>query len=75
MPLLMFDFECESCGKFERLVDSKSQTVQCGCGKEAKRLISPVRLDWKMGVDTSLPTMADKWARMHEQKAKAREED
>jgi len=70
--LLMFDWRCNDCDrKFEGLAKSSETTRTCKhCGSTAHRIVSPVRLDWRMGVDSSMPTMADKWARMHTEKAK-----
>lgn len=68
----MFDWRCRECGeKFEGLAKSSETTRACKrCDGTADRIISPARLDWRMGVDSSMPTMADKWARMHTEKAK-----
>ena len=42
------------------------------CSTASKFVISAARLDWRMGVDSDMPTMADKWAKMHVQGAKQR---
>jgi len=69
---MIFDFLCECGNKFEKLIDPHEHEAMCSkCGKEAPRIISPVRLDWRMGVDSSMPTMYDKWEKMHKQAAKA----
>lgn len=71
--LLMFDFECTSCGHgFEELVESSVHSVNCPeCDGAGARQISPVRSDWRtMGTDPSFPSAADKWAKMQEQKAR-----
>lgn len=77
MSLMMFDFHCTLCDKsFERLVESDIRRQPCPqCTALAKRVISPVRLDWRMGVDTDMPTMADKWERIHRQAAKQESKD
>jgi putative FmdB family regulatory protein len=45
--LIMFDFECEMCGKrFEDLVPATWPAQNCpACGFQAKKLISPVRIN------------------------------
>lgn len=76
MARRIFEFLCPNEHKFERLVYDHEHTAVCSqCKKEANRIISPVRLDYRMGVDTSMTTMADKWAKMHIQGAKQRSED
>jgi len=70
---MIFEFLCPEDHKFERLVYSHEHTAVCPqCKKEAKRIISPVRLDYRMGVDPTMTTSADRWARIHEQGAKQR---
>lgn len=73
MPLMLSDYECTGCGHiFEELADRDTpELVKCtSCGEFlCRRLITGTRLDYRMGVDSSMPTMADKWARMHRQKA------
>lgn len=74
MTLLMFDFQCENEHTFEKLAPSHEYSTKCPeCGEQAKRMISPVRLDWRMGVDSDMPTMASKWAKMHKQAAKTKD--
>ena len=71
MTRRIFEFLCPDNHKFDRLIDDSERTSECKtCGKEAKRIISAVRLDYRMGVDDSMPTMADKWAKMHKDEAK-----
>lgn len=69
--LILFDFECNSCGVFEELVYSAEHSTPCPkCGAPASRMISPVRLDYRMGIySNSFPTMADKWERIQRSKA------
>lgn len=73
MPLLLSDYECQSCGaKFEELADrNHPETVKCPeCGQfNATRLITGTRIDPRLGVDLAFPTMADKWARTRRQAA------
>jgi putative FmdB family regulatory protein len=70
-----FDFRCESCGfKFEEWVKPDKHVAPCPeCSAISIRLASTARFPIAMGVDTSMPTMADKWAKMHEQGRKADE--
>lgn len=73
--LIVFDFRCPSCDKtFERLIKSEVKAVPCPfCEALAERAISPPHFDIRMGVDGSMPTMTDKWERMHRQRAKLEE--
>ncbi len=70
--LILFDFECNSCGTFEELVKSSEHSIPCPkCGASASRLISPVNFDYRLGVQSSsFPTLADKWERMQRSKAR-----
>lgn len=74
MSLRLFDFKCPNCGHaFEALVGPEDREEQCpSCAHLARRQVSRPRLSYlKMGVDpTGLPTAGDKWAKMHEQRAK-----
>lgn len=69
--LIMFDWGCDNGHEFEELVKPDTLEMECPqCGAIAKRLISPVRSDWrKMGVDPDFPTAASKWEKMQRQKA------
>jgi len=74
MKLMMFDFICPCCDlEFDDLVEpsTKMHTCpKCQC-PHAKRVISPPHFSIRMGTDpTGNPTMARKWARMHEQSRK-----
>lgn len=75
--LMLFDFQCPHCDLvFEKLVHPDSKVAPCpSCSLQAARIVSPVRLDWRMGVDSDMPTMADKWERMHRQAAKQAPEE
>jgi putative FmdB family regulatory protein len=75
MKRILFDFECTSDGVFEELVNSEDRETPCPkCGKQAQRIISNVRIDWRaMGVSSDFPTCADKWEKM--QREKSRKED
>lgn len=76
MAKRIFEFKCADGHISEKFISDNEHEVSCPqCQKPAKRIISAVRLDWRMGVDPDMSTMSDKWARMHEQAAKARSED
>lgn len=71
MPL--YEYECPTGHVTERLRAIKHrETLQlCEvCGKETKLIISAPFFDPKMGIDGSMPTMADKWAQKHIKGAK-----
>lgn len=70
--MIFFDFLCNECGeKFEALVVPDKREATCpACGAAAVRLVSAPMLDPRMGIDLSMTTMADKWARKHEEMAK-----
>lgn len=67
--LLLFDFRCTECALlYEVLVQSEVKTRPCEtCGGESIRLIPTPRIDPRLGIDPAFSTMADKWARKHEQ--------
>lgn len=71
--LTLFDFVC-SCGhEFEDLVQPDIHSTECPtCQRpDAKRQISAPHFDIRMGTDPyGSPTMAAKWARMHQQSKK-----
>lgn len=75
MARRIFEFRCADGHVSEKLIDEHEQTVVCPeCSLPANRIISAVRLDWRMGVDADMPTMSDKWARMHREAAKTKED-
>jgi putative FmdB family regulatory protein len=67
MPLIYYDFQCKDCHEvYEALVTPDTRERQCPeCGLVATRLISKPHLDYRMGSDPDMPTMASKWAKMH----------
>lgn len=70
-----YEYECEKHGRFEKIVPmaNREHDQKCPtCSKSSRFVLSAVRLDWRMGVDSDMPTMADRWAKMHEQGAKQR---
>jgi putative FmdB family regulatory protein len=75
--LILFDFECDDCGKtFEELTDPSSpEPVKClSCGQfRTRRLISTPRFDPKMGIDSAFSTMGDKWVKKRRQHQKIEE--
>lgn len=71
MALRIFEFQCPDGHLFEKLVPDDEHTAMCStCNQEASRIISAVRLGMRMGVDSDLTTMSDKWAKMHVDEAK-----
>ena len=71
MTRRIFEFQCPDGHLFERFVDDSKTTSKCEtCNQEANRIISAVRLGMRMGVDSDLTTMSDKWAKMHVDEAK-----
>jgi putative FmdB family regulatory protein len=77
MPKLMYDFWCVLCERsFEDFVDTTVKALDCpSCGHSALRSISRGYLPIRMGVDTDLPTMADKWAKLQTAKNSGRIRD
>ena len=69
--LILYDFRCDSGHEFEALVKAEDHTTRCECGKEAKRLISPVKcvLD---PISGHFPGATDKWAKYHKEMAEKR---
>lgn len=69
MSRQLYDFRCPEGHVDEYFVDLAVQpTVECNiCGKEAKRLISPVRIDLE-GLTGDFPGAADKWVKKREEK-------
>lgn len=71
--MIIYTYQC----KCEHIFDAwasieKHASKKCPeCGKRAKQILTPSHLDYLgMGVSTSMPTSADKWAKMHEQAGK-----
>jgi putative FmdB family regulatory protein len=73
--VMPFDWRCQSCGhKFEQWCRADKREMECPlCASASKRLVSAARFPLSQGVDPSLPTLADKWSRMHEQGRKVDE--
>jgi len=71
MTRRIYEFQCPKGVVFEEYCDSEQKEAICPCcSQKAQRIISAVRLGMRMGVDSALPTMADKWAKMHKDEAK-----
>lgn len=60
----LFDFRCSEGHITERLVESDVKRVRCECGKESKRLISPVRS--QLPPNAGFPDADARWVRSHE---------
>jgi hypothetical protein len=53
----------------EALVDYETTQITCHCGREAERIISPVRVMLD-GTDPVYVSAYDRWAKRHEDKQK-----
>lgn len=75
--LILFEFQCNGCSyEFEKMIHSDQRVTTCPkCNRPAYRLVSAPTLDPRMGVDLSMTTMADKWARKHEEMAKRKSDE
>lgn len=77
--LFLYDFECSKCKHvFEEMQQpGDKRKLKCPlCAKPSKRLISPVRTDWRgMGVSNDFPTAAQKWEKAQRKKAKHDKQD
>lgn len=70
MKYLLFDFRCQQCtSRFEHMVKPDVYEAPCPkCGGTATRLVAAPRIDPRMGVSSSFPTMADRWAKVRVQR-------
>jgi hypothetical protein len=67
----IFEFRCVKDHVTEKLVDDEVRSVECPhCHNEASRIISSPRISLE-GITGAFPSAADKWARKHEQAARA----
>lgn len=66
----VYDFRCTNGHVFENFVGKEVTVSRCGCGADAKRIISPIRTHLD-GSDPGFPGAAMKWEREHERAAKA----
>ena len=64
----LFDFKCPEGHITEELVESET-AIQCSCGLEAKRILSPIRCQLE-GLTGHFPDAHAKWAKKHEQAAR-----
>ena len=69
MTRRMYDFQCEEKHITEGYVAYETNIISCSCGKEANRIISPVRVRLD-GTDPIYVAAYDKWAKRHEDKQK-----
>ena len=64
--MILYDFKCAECGEVsEHFAKIATKTVQCDCGGEAVKIITPVRFKLE-GVSGHFPSAAMKWDRVHE---------
>lgn len=71
--LILYDFECPTCGLVEIYSPSGKKDAPCPkCECKSRRVFAhPPRISWRAGVDPrGCPTLADKWAKAHEQAAR-----
>jgi putative FmdB family regulatory protein len=71
----LYEFKCvhpECEHNFDEYVAYEDiPSVKCPeCGSPTHRLITAPRIDPRLGLDPSFPTMQDKWARVRRQRAK-----
>lgn len=65
----VYDFRCDNGHEFEAFVEKDVTTSRCGCGANARKIISVPNFHLD-GTDPSYPTAFDKWAKDHEKGAK-----
>ncbi len=69
MPKLIRDFVCECGESYERFVDVDCKTIECDCGKQARRIIGMPNVSLE-GITGAFPGAHDKWARIREDNAR-----
>lgn len=62
---MLIDFRCPDNHVHEQLVKADTQSVRCGCGKTANRVISGGHF-FLDGSSAAFPTAHDRWVREHE---------
>ena len=66
----VYDFRCNNGHHFEQFVEQDISTSRCGCGADAKRIVSATKC-YLDGSDQSFPGAAMRWEREHEKAGKA----
>lgn len=71
----IYEFRCrnDDCGaEFDEYVEyADTHLVKCpDCGSDTIKLMSAPRIDPRLGLDESFPSMQAKWARVRRQRAK-----
>jgi hypothetical protein len=69
MARRLYDFKCDTDHVTEAFVNEEVHKITCDCGKEAERIISPVRVSLD-GTDPLFVGAYDRWARIREEKTK-----
>jgi len=70
----LFDYWCDEHGTFDSLAYDNKEEKSCPeCGVLCSSIITPTRV-WLDGTDPSFPTAWDKWAKVHEEKARQAQE-
>lgn len=73
MPVYTYECKCGNVFDDLRPIKRHSSCKCPGCGQRARQIPATFHLDYlSMGTDPSLPTSADKWAKLHEDKAKSK---
>lgn len=65
----VIDFKCDNGHLFENFVEQDVTTSRCGCGANAKKIVSVPKFALD-GTDPGFPTAFDRWAKDHEEGAK-----
>jgi len=66
--LKLFDFKCENEHVTEKLVQSDVKRIRCECGKDAHRVISPIRS--QLPYNQGFPDADRRWIKAHESRGK-----
>lgn len=67
----IFEFRCAKEHITEKLVDDEIRTIECPhCHNDASRIISSPKINLE-GITGAFPSAHDKWARKHEEAARA----
>ena len=67
--MILYDFECNECHEIKEAfgkMDDKDQIVDCSCGGQAKRIVSPVSFKLE-GLTGAYPSAHDQWAKKRKQ--------
>jgi len=65
----VYDYRCSNQHVFEVFTDNSEKVFKCGCGADARRILSPVRSQLE-GFSGDFPGAAMRWEREHERGGK-----